>query len=821
MKGVEGQFGNWIATPQEGSPHQRDWTQPASQEIPTTGNSSASMLGLQPSGAHLQSLEYQGYVRDWSTAGETPTFSNNNSQPVPATDPSPEVGIKEEPDIECMIPVKAKDDSESQLPLVSEASDEVDEIVDYDTCFGVVIVEANLSTTDNRKIADCPITIRSEGDILSLCFEDSGHFAGIIDSRALKKLLDRYAVRLTAMLLCSKPSHNGKETKVPKRKGATASKWRLADVTARVVVYGKMEDKDDIANLLSDAGLFFQHLTADEYDPEVPYFNPHFLLRPGAEMPKIEGLSISDSQSASGRGGLLDEVSQGKIWRIFDGASGAGTLASVTASPRLNSTLRERILVSDLLKYDMVLTTYETHREDFMTSKNPETKTLYSYHWYRVVLDEGSLAHRIRSRGSILHQSALSISKCAHCRWCLTGTPIHNSLDDYAALLSFLQVPKLSDKREFDRLIAKPVKNKNQYGWGRLQDLVRATCLRRTISGLDAGILQLPPPKSKIEWIELGDDEPLYSFFKRKTASLASGQGKKKARSAKGSAGKVKGGDNILSLINFLRMICNYGEQMLPAKALEAWRQRDLSSIDWQEMEAMQRQCAGCGKRLRDADEGHVLPCGHHMCGKCQLDAEEADEGEVDEAVACSACRDSDRIGESKNILAASEGSRSAKVQALIHNILEQQPSPGASPPRKSLVFSCWTRMLDLVQKDLQDVGLGIQRIDGQASLQQRRAAMEQFKSDPNCTVMLASMGSAGEGIDLISACHVHILEPQWNPMTESQAIGRIHRIGQTQQVSVTRYIVNRSIETSIDSKAISQEEVDQNRWKKLNGSLS
>jgi hypothetical protein len=50
--------------------------------------------------------------------------------------------------------------------------------------------------------------------------------------------------------------------------------------------------------------------------------------------------------------------------------------------------------------------------------------------------------------------------------------------------------------------------------------------------------------------------------------------------------------------------------------------------------------------------------------------------------------------------------------------------------------------------------------------------------------------------IDLISACHVHILEPQWNPMTESQAIGRVHRIGQTQQVSVTRYIVSRSIET-------------------------
>lgn len=204
-----------------------------------------------------------------------------------------------------------------------------------------MIVEANISTTDHRETAGCPITIRSEGGILSFCFEDSGDFAGIIDSRALKKLLDSHAVRLTAMLLRSKQSQNGKQTKMLKRIAASASKWRSADVTARIVVYGRMEDKDDIANLLSDAGLFFQHPTADEYDPEVPYFNPHFLLRPGAEMPKIEGLSISGAQSASGRDGLLDEVSQGKIWRIFDDASGAGALASVTASPRLNSTLRE------------------------------------------------------------------------------------------------------------------------------------------------------------------------------------------------------------------------------------------------------------------------------------------------------------------------------------------------------------------------------------------------------------------------------------------------------------------------------------------------
>lgn len=54
--------------------------------------------------------------------------------------------------------------------------------------------------------------------------------------------------------------------------------------------------------------------------------------------------------------------------------------------------------------------------------------------------------------------------------------------------------------------------------------------------------------------------------------------------------------------------------------------------------------------------------------------------------------------------------------------------------------------MLDLVQNHLELNGFIFQRIDGQSSLQKRRSAMCQFSEDPKCTVMLASIGSAGEG---------------------------------------------------------------------------
>ena len=49
--------------------------------------------------------------------------------------------------------------------------------------------------------------------------------------------------------------------------------------------------------------------------------------------------------------------------------------------------------------------------------------------------------------------------------------------------------------------------------------------------------------------------------------------------------------------------------------------------------------------------------------------------------------------------------------------------------------------------------------------------------------------------IDLTAANSVHIVEPHWNPMAEAQAVDRVHRIGQQQDVEVVRYIVDESIE--------------------------
>jgi SNF2 family DNA or RNA helicase len=54
--------------------------------------------------------------------------------------------------------------------------------------------------------------------------------------------------------------------------------------------------------------------------------------------------------------------------------------------------------------------------------------------------------------------------------------------------------------------------------------------------------------------------------------------------------------------------------------------------------------------------------------------------------------------------------------------------------------------MLDLIQKTLASEGFCYQRIDGRTSLDNRSKSLNEFDNNPNCTIMLASIGSAGEG---------------------------------------------------------------------------
>ena len=111
----------------------------------------------------------------------------------------------------------------------------------------------------------------------------------------------------------------------------------------------------------------------------------------------------------------------------------------------------------------------------------------------------------------------------------------------------------------------------------------------------------------------------------------------------------------------------------------------------------------------------------------------------------------------------------------------------------KSLVFSQWTSLLDLVEPLLADAGLDFVRLDG--STRDRQKVVDEFQDDKGPPVMLISLKAGGTGLNLTAADYVFLLDPWWNPAVEQQAADRAHRIGQDKPVVVHRMIAANTVE--------------------------
>ncbi|KAF2303400.1 hypothetical protein GH714_017958 [Hevea brasiliensis] len=116
----------------------------------------------------------------------------------------------------------------------------------------------------------------------------------------------------------------------------------------------------------------------------------------------------------------------------------------------------------------------------------------------------------------------------------------------------------------------------------------------------------------------------------------------------------------------------------------------------------------------------------------------------------------------------------------------------------KAIVFSQWTRMLDLLETCLKNCSIQYRRLDGTMSVVARDRAVKDFNTLPEVSVMIMSLKAASLGLNMVAACRVLLLDLWWNPTTEDQAIDRAHRIGQTRPVTVLRLTVKDTVEDRI-----------------------
>lgn len=114
----------------------------------------------------------------------------------------------------------------------------------------------------------------------------------------------------------------------------------------------------------------------------------------------------------------------------------------------------------------------------------------------------------------------------------------------------------------------------------------------------------------------------------------------------------------------------------------------------------------------------------------------------------------------------------------------------------KVLIFSQFVRHLSLFEEYLEENDIPYAYLDG--STKNRQEEVERFKKSENVQVFLISIKAGGVGLNLTEAEYVFILDPWWNPAVEQQAIDRTHRIGQTKNVFVYKFITKDSVEEKI-----------------------
>jgi SNF2 family DNA or RNA helicase len=141
------------------------------------------------------------------------------------------------------------------------------------------------------------------------------------------------------------------------------------------------------------------------------------------------------------------------------------------------------------------------------------------------------------------------------------------------------------------------------------------------------------------------------------------------------------------------------------------------------------------------------------------------------------------------------DAKRAGETSAKLDKLFEELPIL-IDERHKVLVFSQFTSLLAIVQREMRQRGINYAYIDGKT--RDRESEVKRFQEEPEIPVFLISLKAGGLGLNLTAADYVYLLDPWWNPAVEAQAIDRAHRIGQSRNVMAYRLVARDTIEEKI-----------------------
>ena len=407
--------------------------------------------------------------------------------------------------------------------------------------------------------------------------------------------------------------------------------------------------------------------------------------------------------------------------------------------------LQETIL-NNLDNINVVVTTYTTAKGKY------DAPFLRKMNFCVCVYDEG---HMLKSNTSTLYEKLIRIR--ARFRLLLTGTPLQNNLQELASLLGFI-LPSVFQERKDD--LQYIFSNKAKTTDESQSSLLSAQRIERAKSMLKPFVLRrkkhqvidLPAKKSRVVYCDMNETQrDIYSSKKEEVRQLL------EDRAAGRKTGNRSG--NVLmklrqAAIHPLLFRRIYDDAMLKrmAKAClkeEIWSQSDPDVI-YEELQGY-----------------NDFEC-HTMC-----------------------IEHPKSLGEFA--LQTPEWMNSGKVTELC-SLLSQFKEAGD----RTLIFSQFTMVMDILELVLETEHTGFVRLDGRTNVDDRQSILDAFYERTDIPVFLLSTKAGGTGINLACANKVIIFDSSFNPQEDVQAENRAHRVGQTREVEVIRLVTRDTIEEQI-----------------------
>lgn len=478
----------------------------------------------------------------------------------------------------------------------------------------------------------------------------------------------------------------------------------------------------------------------------------------------------------------------------------------------------------DLTKFDVIMISYNSleslyrketkgwsRGEDIIKEDSP----IHAMHFHRIILDE---AHSIKTRTTGIAKACFALQ--ADYKWCLSGTPVQNRIGEFFSLLRFLEVRPFADyfcKRcpcailhweldedhmcisckhsgmehvsVFNQELLNPLTQSEEIedrhkAMAKLY-LITARIMLRRMKRDYVSSMELPPKEVIVHNEFFGEIERDFS------SSIMSNT--TRTFDTYVSRGVMLNNyANIFGLIMQMRQVANHPDLLLKKHAAEGQNVLVCNICDEVAEEAIRSKCKhdfcrACVKSyvqsIEQSGEGETADC-----PRCHIAlAIDFDQPEIEQ--------DEDVVKKSSiiNRINMKDWTSSTKIEMLIYDLWKLRSK---KETLKSIVFSQFTSMLQLIEWRLRRAGFNTVMLDGSMSPIQRQKSIEYFMTNTDVEIFLVSLKAGGVALNLTEASRVFIVDPWWNPAAEWQSADRCHRIGQTRPCVITRLCIEDSVES-------------------------